>query len=128
MPGREGFWATRPEEEGADELGGTVMAQEQLDQETVHDLREGLALAKGWLELVFRHWDDIEDPRKREMVAGALFGANRVAFVLDMIDGHTPDEIQSPHERMIEEFERIGENVVPQRFVAATQEADEGRT
>lgn len=101
------------------------MADQHLEQETVHDLREGLALAKGWLELVFRHWDDIDDSRKREMVAGALFGANRVAFVLDMIDGRAPDEIQSPQERMIEEFERIGERLVPERFVAATQEGDE---
>jgi len=93
---------------------------EKLDQDTVHDLREGLALAKGWLELVFRHWDEIDDPRKREMVAGALFGANRVAFVLDMIDGHSPDEIQTPQERMLEEFSRIGESLVPQRFAAAT--------
>lgn len=100
------------------------MADQQLDQETVHDLREGLALAKGWLELVFRHWDDIDESRKREMVAGALFGANRVAFVLDMLDGRTPEEIQSPQERMIEEFERIGENLVPDRFVAVTRDND----
>lgn len=95
-----------------------------MDQETVHDLREGLALAKGWLELVFRHWDEIDDARKREMIAGALFGANRVAFVLDMLDGRNPDEIQSPQERMAEEFSRIGEAPVPERFVAATGDND----
>ncbi len=94
------------------------MAENKLDHETVHDLREGLALAKGWLELVFRHWDEIDDPRKREMIAGALFGANRVAFVLDLIDGRDPDEVQSPHERMVEEFSRIGESLVPDRFAA----------
>ena len=93
----------------------------QLDQQTVHDLREGLALAKGWMELVFRHWDEIDDPRKREMIAGALFGANRVAFVLDMMDGRNPDEVQTPQERMVEEFSRIGEALVPERFEAAAK-------
>lgn len=92
------------------------MAENNLDQQTTHDLREGLALAKGWLELVFRHWDEIDDARRREMVAGALFGANRVAFVLDLIDGRDPAEIQSPQDRMIEEFSRIGENIHPSSF------------
>ena len=93
------------------------MAENNLDQETNHDLREGLALAKGWLELVFRHWDEIDDGRKREMIAGALFGANRVAFVLDLLDGRNPDEVQTPQDRMLEEFDRIGETLVPERFV-----------
>lgn len=127
MPGWEGFDRQASKHQGRTKSGGTgEMTDQQLDQETVHDLREGLALAKGWLELVFRHWDDIDESRKREMVAGALFGANRVAFVLDMLDGRNPEEIQSPQERMIEEFERIGENLVPERFVAATK-ADEER-
>ena len=96
------------------------MADRDLNENTLHDIREGLALAKGWLELVFRHWDEIEDPRRREMIAGALFGANRVAFVLDLIEGRDPDEIQSPQERMAEEFGRIGEVNVPERFAATT--------
>ena len=83
------------------------MADEHLNLETVHDLREGLALAKGWLELVFRHWDQIDEARRKEMIAGALFGANRVAFVLDIIEGADPNEIQSPQDRMVEEFERF---------------------
>ena len=92
------------------------MADEKLNEETVHDIREGLALAKGWLELVFRHWDEIDDPRRREMVAGALFGANRVAFVMDLLEGRDPDEVQTPQERMVEEFSRV-EDVLPARFV-----------
>ncbi|HET7483374.1 MAG TPA: hypothetical protein VFK89_10985 [Actinomycetota bacterium] len=83
------------------------MAGDHLELETSHDIREGLALTKGWLELVFRHWDDIDDARRKEMIAGALFGANRVAFVLDLIEGRDPDEIQSPQERMLEEFGRL---------------------
>lgn len=88
-----------------------------MNDNTLHDIREGLALAKGWLELVFRHWAEIEDSRRREMIAGALFGANRVAFVLDLMEGRDPDEIQSPQDRMAEEFSRIGEVNIPERFV-----------
>lgn len=97
------------------------MAAKDLEENTVHDLREGLALAKGWLELVFRHWDEIDDARRREMIAGALFGANRVAFVLDLMDGRDPDLVQTPQQRMVEEFSRIGETAVPDRFAAATR-------
>lgn len=105
------------------------MADNHLDQTTVHDLREGLALAKGWLELVFRHWDKIEEPRRREMVAGALFGANRVAFVLDLIEGRDPASLQSPQDRMVEEFSRIGETSVPEHIMGATsQNGDGGRS
>ena len=104
------------------------MADKKLDQDTVHDIREGLALAKGWLELVFRHWDEIDDPRRREMIAGALFGANRVAFVLDLMDGRDPDLVQTPQDRMAEEFSRIGETNVPERFVAPTTDTDASTT
>ena len=94
---------------------GLTVTDRDLNENTLHDIREGLALAKGWLELVFRHWDEIEDPRRREMIAGALFGANRVAFVLDLIEGSDPEEIPSPQDRMAEEFNRIEVNV-PARF------------
>ena len=105
------------------------MADKDLNENTLHDIREGLALAKGWLELVFRHWDEIEEPRRREMIAGALFGANRVAFVLDLIEGSDPEKIQSPQDRMAEEFNRIGEVKVPDRFVGkvVSDEAGPGR-
>lgn len=93
------------------------MADERLNQDTVHDIREGLALAKGWLELVFRNWDEIDDSRRREMVAGALFGANRVAFVMDLLEGRDPEDVQTPQERMVEEFSRV-EDVLPARFVS----------
>jgi hypothetical protein len=95
-----------------------TVADRDLNENTLHDIREGLALAKGWLELVFRHWDEIEDPRRREMIAGALFGANRVAFVLDLMEGQDPESIQSPQDRMAEEFGRIGGMNVPERFAS----------
>src|SRR5687767_3530616 len=103
----------RPRKVHRGETRGAMMADKDLDQKTVHDLREGLALAKGWLELLFRHWNEIEDPRRREMIAGALFGANRVAFVLDLMEGRDPEEIQTPQDRMAEEFSRIGDNLMP---------------
>ena len=108
---------------------GLTVADRDLNDNTLHDIREGLALAKGWLELVFRHWDEIEDPRRREMIAGALFGANRVDFVLDLIEGSDPEEIPSPQDRMAEEFSRIGEVSVPERFApeAASEVASIGR-
>ena len=86
---------------GDEELG------RQMNFDEIHDLREGLALTKGWLELVFRNWHTIEDERRLEMVAGALFGANRVAFVLDMVEGQDPETLQSPQDRMAEEFQRL---------------------
>jgi hypothetical protein len=82
-----------------------------LDFDNLHDLREGLALAKGWLELVFRHWDEVDDERRREMIAGALFGANRVAFVLDMLEGRDPDTLKSPQEAMADEFARLSNDL-----------------
>jgi hypothetical protein len=82
-----------------------------LDFDNLHDLREGLALAKGWLELVFRHWDEIDDDRRREMIAGALFGANRVAFVLDMLEGRDPDTLKTPQEVMADEFARLSHDI-----------------
>jgi hypothetical protein len=85
------------------------MTDEAMDEQVLHDLREGLALSKGWLELLFRNWDAIDDVRRREMVAGALFGANRVAFVLDMLDGREPDSVVAAEERMAEEYRRLGE-------------------
>lgn len=85
------------------------MLGKEIDFDNLHDLREGLALTKGWLELVFRNWHTIDDDRRREMIAGALFGANRVAFVLDMVEGRDPEMIKSPQDRMAEEYQRLVE-------------------
>ena len=61
------------------------------------------------------------------MIAGALFGANRVAFVLDMLDGRDPASLQTPQEAMIEEFSRIGESIVPDRFKDTSKGNGSGR-
>ena len=75
-----------------------------------HDLREGAALALGWLETVFRNWDDLSDPQRREMIAAALLGANEVAVALDRMAGRAPEEIRLPQERMADELLKIAEN------------------
>ena len=82
-----------------------------LDMETMHDLREGLTLTKGWLEAVFRGWDKFDDTKRREMVAAALLGANQLAFLVERVSGQEIDEITLPHERMAEEFLRLVEAV-----------------
>jgi len=81
----------------------------ELDMETMHALREGLTLTKGWLEALFRGWDEFEDERKREMVAAALLGANQMAFLLEALEGRPIEEIRLPHERMAEEFLKLAE-------------------
>lgn len=78
-------------------------------EDVVHDLREGAALAKGWLETIFRHWDDLDDARKREMIAAALLGANEVAVALERMEGREPEKILLPEDRMAQEFLRLDE-------------------
>lgn len=80
-----------------------------LDMRTMHDLREGLTLTKGWLEALFRGWEHFDDARKREMVAAALLGANQMAFLLEQLEGRPLEEIRLPHERMAEEFLKLVE-------------------
>lgn len=74
-----------------------------------HDLREGAALALGWLETVFRHWDNLDDPQRREMMAAALLGANEVAVALERMAGREPKEIRLPQDRMADEFLKLAE-------------------
>lgn len=75
-----------------------------------HDLREGAALALGWLETVFRHWDELGDVQRREMMAAALLGANEVAVALERMAGRQPKEIKLPQDRMADEFLKLAEN------------------
>ena len=75
-----------------------------------HDLREGAALALGWLETVFRHWDRLDEAQRREMIAAALLGANEVAVALDRMAGRPTSEIRLPQERMADEFLKAVEN------------------
>ena len=74
-----------------------------------HDLREGAALALGWLETVFRNWDQLTDAQRREMISAALLGANEVAVALERMSGREPREIKLPQERMADEFLKLAE-------------------
>jgi hypothetical protein len=79
-------------------------------EDVEHDLREGAALALGWLETVFRHWDNLDDAQRREMIAAALLGANEVAVALDRLAGTEPSEIRLPQDRMADEYLKMAEN------------------
>lgn len=72
-----------------------------------HDLREGAALALGWLETLFRHWDGLDDGQRREMIAAALLGANEVAVALERLAGRLPKEIKLPQDRMADEYLKL---------------------
>ena len=84
------------------------MIDEGVRTDTAHALREGLTLTQGWLQVLFKRWDGLDDAERHEMVAGALLGVHRCIATLD-----TGDSIvgaQRAHERMAEEFERLDGN------------------
>ena len=74
-----------------------------------HDLREGAALVLGWLETVFRHWDRLDDAERREMIGGALLGANEIAVALERMAGREPKTIRLPQDRVADVFVEIAE-------------------
>ena len=74
-----------------------------------HDLREGAALVLGWLETLFRNWDQLEDAQRREMVAGALLGANEIAVALERMSGCEPTTIRLPQDRVADMFVEVAE-------------------
>ena len=78
-----------------------------LRRGTTHDLREALTLAKGWLEAVLKNWVTLDDQERQAMIAAALFGANRVGFVLDIIDGGPEEKLETAQDRTAEDLLRI---------------------
>ena len=86
-----------------------MRSHRKIDAELLHDLREGLTLNKGWLEILIRDYDKLDDKRRKEMLAGALYGANQLAFVLDMLDGAEPSQVENPSERMASDLLRLSE-------------------
>lgn len=74
-----------------------------------HDLRDALALTKGWLELLFRRWNEMDDQDRFHCVAGALLGANQMGFQLEVMDGHQIDLTDPPEVKMAEEFLKLAE-------------------
>ncbi len=75
-----------------------------------HDLREGAALVLGWLETLFRNWDELDEAQRREMVAGALLGANEIAVALERMSGCEPTTIRLPQDRVADMFVEVAEN------------------
>ena len=71
-----------------------------------HDLREALAIAHGWLEVLFQRWREIPDAERREFVAAALHGTYRIEAVLDRLDGK-PIDLRDPQEKVAEQFLRV---------------------
>lgn len=76
---------------------------------TTHDLREALTLSKGWLEAVLKSWKTLEDHEREAMVTAALFGTNRLGFILDLMDGAAEEDLAPAPERMADDLERISE-------------------
>ena len=76
---------------------------------TTHDLREALTLSKGWLEAVLKSWKTLDDHEREAMVTAALFGTNRLGFILDLMDGAAEEDLAPAPERMADDLERISE-------------------
>lgn len=82
----------------------------RIESNDSHDLRDALALTKGWLEVLFRSWDELSEDDRFQCVAGALLGANRMMFLLEVLDGHQIDLTDKPEVKMAEEFLKLAEH------------------
>jgi hypothetical protein len=81
----------------------------RISTEDSHDLRDALAVTKGWLEVAFRGWMDMSEQERFQCVAGALLGANQIGYRLDLIDGQPIDLTDSPESKMADEFLKLAE-------------------
>ena len=72
-----------------------------------HDLREAVTISKGWLQAALKNWKTLDEHDRETMVAAALFGANRVAFLLDLMDGKSEEEVAPAPVRTAEDFLHI---------------------
>ena len=78
-----------------------------LELEVTHELREALTLAKGWLQAALKEWKVLDEHDREAMVSAALFGANRVAFLLDVLDGKRKEQVTPAAQRMADDLLRI---------------------
>jgi hypothetical protein len=81
----------------------------RISIEDSHDLRDALAVTKGWLEVVFRRWGELSDEDRFQCIAGALLGANQLGYHLDDMDGRRIDLTETPELHMAEEFLKLSE-------------------
>lgn len=92
--------------------GGSRMETDgnrRISIEDSHDLRDALAITKGWLEVAFRGWMDMSEEDRFQCIAGALLGANQIGYRLDLIDGQPIDLTDSPESKMADEFFKLAE-------------------
>ena len=78
-----------------------------IEGELGHDLREALTLSKGWLEAALKNWKLLDDHEKESMVTAALFGTNRIGFLLDIIEGNKEETLPPAPERTADDLHRI---------------------
>lgn len=78
-----------------------------IDESLLHDFREGLALSKGWLEMLVRQWSGMDEMQRQEAVGGALYGCNLLVAVLEQLEGCDIDEIRLPSDRTADDFLRL---------------------
>ena len=82
----------------------------RISTDDSHDLRDALAVTKGWLEVVFRRWHQLSERERIQCVAGALLGANQMVCHLERMDGIQIDLTDDgPEMRMAEEFLKLAE-------------------
>ena len=82
----------------------------RISTDDSHDLRDALAVAKGWLEVAFRNWGELTEQERFQCVAGALLGANQMVCRLERMDGIQIDLTDDgPEMRMAEEFLKLAE-------------------
>lgn len=74
-----------------------------------HDMRDALAVTKGWLEVLFRNWRHMSEQERFQCVAGALLGANQMGFQIELMDGKHIDLTDPPEMKMAEEFLKLAE-------------------
>ena len=82
-------------------------ADMKTDEELLHDFREGLSLAKGWLEGLIKGGPELDEMVRQEAIAGALHGCNKLMVVLEQLEGSNMDEIRLPEERTAEDLMRL---------------------
>ena len=75
-----------------------------LETGSDHELREALTLTKGWLQAVLKNWRELDDHERESMVMAALFGVNRVAFLVDVFEGKDEKTLIPPPQRTAEDL------------------------
>ena len=75
-----------------------------LQQSFDHELREAVTLSRGWLQAALRNWRTLGEDEREQMITAALFGTNRVAFLLDILSGEPEEQVTPAAERMADDL------------------------